>query len=39
MLSIVALAGAFFLRYLNYSASTTNFEVPLEIGDQTVILK
>jgi hypothetical protein len=39
MLSVVALTGAFLVKYLNYSALTANFEVSLKIGDQTVILK
>jgi hypothetical protein len=33
---MIVLAGVLRRRYLNYSASTSNFEVPLEIGDQTV---
>jgi hypothetical protein len=39
MLSVVPLTGAFLVRYLNYSALAANFEVSLEIGNQTIILK
>jgi hypothetical protein len=37
-LLVVALAGAFLVSYLNYSALTANFEVPLEIGGQAVVI-